>query len=55
MIYNYYDYEENAPKDEFVEKEIKVLLEQINNEKRKVIADMYTEKNQMDVKIRENE
>lgn len=46
MFYNYsYFEEETTPKDEHVEEEIEILLEQINNEKRKVMADLYNEKN----------
>ena len=55
MIYNYYDFEENAPKDEFVEEEIKTLLEQIKSEKIIVTANMYNEKTLMDAEEREKE
>ncbi|MDD6776855.1 MAG: hypothetical protein PUD86_06145 [Methanobacteriaceae archaeon] len=33
MIYNYYDYEEKTPEDEFIKEEINTLLEQIELEK----------------------
>lgn len=56
MFYNYLDFEEeNTPKDEYVEQEIETLLEQINNEKIKVIADLYNEKNLIDPQEREKE
>lgn len=56
MIYNYYDFEEEyAPKDDSIKKEIKTLLEQIENERNLVKANMYTEKNEMDVEERERE
>lgn len=55
MIYNYYDFEEKIPKDEFVEKEIKTLLEQIKSEKIIVKANMYNEKTLMDDEERERE
>lgn len=53
MIYNYYDFEENAPKDQFVEEEIKTLLEPIKSEKIIVTANMYNEKTLMDAEERE--
>ena len=56
MIYNYYNLEEEfAPKDEFIEKEIKTLLKQIESEKNVVKANMYSERNQMDSEEREKE
>lgn len=56
MFYNYsYFEEETTPKDEHVEEEIEILLEQINNEKRKVMADLYNEKIRIDPEEREKE
>ena len=55
MTYNYYDFEEKNALDEEVEEEIKILLKQIENEKRKVKADMYTEKTIMSSEEREKE
>lgn len=56
MFYNYsYFEEETTPIDEHVEEEIEILLEQINNEKRKVMADLYNEKIRIDPKEREKE
>ena len=55
MIYNYYNLEEDVPKDEFVDNVIEELLKQIQDEKKIVTANMYTEKTQMDSKEREHE
>ena len=55
MIYNYYDYEEKTPEDEFIKEEIDTLLEQIELEKTVVKINMYNEKTLMDSKERENE
>ena len=56
MFYNYLDLEEETtPDDEYVDEEIEILLEQINNEKIKVMADLYNEKNLIDPEEREKE
>lgn len=56
MFYNYLDLEEETtPDDEYVDEEIEILLEQINNEKIKVMADLYNEKNLIDSEEREKE
>lgn len=56
MFFNYLDLEkETTPDDEFVDEEIEILLGQINNEKIKVMADLYTEKNLIDPEEREKE
>lgn len=54
-MYNYYELEENNPRNEFVETEIKNLLELIKLEKYQIVVDMYSERNQMDAKEREKE
>ena len=54
-MYNYYELEENNPRNEFVETEIKNLLELIKLEKYQIVVDMYSERNQMDAEEREKE
>ena len=46
-MYNYYELEENNPRNEFVETEIKNLFELIKLEKYQIVVDMYSERNQM--------